>query len=393
MRAYQVITYSWYTASMRRNILGYFLLFFLLAGGTAYVLRERISTIIFRPKTSTALPGVKKQEAASPLNETQEPIQVVAENLTIPWEIAFLPDQSLLVTERPGTLIRIHPDSRQTIPISGVEHIGEGGLLGLALHPQFDQNNLLYVYLTTKEGNALSNRVEMYQFDANSNTLSNRVVLVDTIPGAQYHDGGRIAFGPDGKLYITTGDAGKADSAQDKNSLAGKILRMNENGSSLEVYSYGHRNPQGLAWDEQGRLWISEHGPSGTETGNDEINLIVQGGNYGWPEIRGTQTREGMITPVVESGRSDTWAPGDLAFLNGKVFMSGLRGQSLYSAEIERDTLKNFTAHFQQEFGRIRVVTVGPDGWLYIATSNLDGRGNRKEGDDQIVRIHPDVFN
>jgi len=177
---------------------------------------------------------------------------------------------------------------KQVIEVEGVEATGEGGLLGLAVHPQFVENQYLYLYLTSKEEGGVVNRVERYRLVENQ--LEEREVMVVGILGAAYHDGGRMEFGPDGKLYITTGDAGQPNLAQDKESLNGKILRINDDGSVPEdnpfgnqVYSYGHRNPQGLAWDSQERLWATEHGPSGLQTGNDELNLIVKGRNYGWP--------------------------------------------------------------------------------------------------------------
>jgi glucose/arabinose dehydrogenase len=327
-------------------------------------------------------------------------IEVVAEDLEIPWEIAFLPDSSLLVTERPGRLVRLYPGSREIVLVSGVAHVGEGGLLGLALHPDFETNGWLYLYLTTRTSGALTNRVERYRFNQTNNSLSGRLVIIENIPGAQFHDGGRLAFGPDNLLYITTGDAGQENSAQAVNSLAGKILRLTADGGipadnpfSNAVYSYGHRNPQGIAWDSQGRLWSSEHGPSGAQTGNDEVNLITAGSNYGWPAVRGSQTRSGMVSPVIESGRSDTWAPGDAEVVDDLVFFTGLRGEALYTARLVGDQLMDLTAHFVGEYGRLRAVTIDPTGeWLYLTTSNTDGRGTVRAGDDKIIRINKDLF-
>lgn len=193
-------------------------------------------------------------------------VEIIAQNLNIPWEVVFLPDREILVTQRPGTLLLVK--NKQQIPIAGVEHIGEGGLLGLAVHPNFKENKLIYLYLTSQTSAGLTNRVEQYKFENNS--LSGRKVILEGIAGASNHDGGRIAFGPDGYLYITTGDAQNPDSAQYRNSLNGKILRIKDDGSIPEdnpfgnaVYSYGHRNSQGLAWDGQKRLWATEHGRSG----------------------------------------------------------------------------------------------------------------------------------
>ena len=314
-------------------------------------------------------------------------ISIVAQNLEIPWEIVFLPDSRMLITERPGRLLLIGRD-KQTIEISGVVHSGEGGLLGLALHPNFASNHWLYLYSTFRESGRLMNRVERYRLDGTR--LVERQVMVDGILAAANHDGGRMVFGPDGKLYVTTGDAEQPTSAQDKNSLNGKILRVSDDGSGLEVYSYGHRNPQGLAWDNQGRLWATEHGPSGTASGWDEVNLIGFGKNYGWPEIKGEQTKAGMVTPVIQSGSDDTWAPSGMVIVGDQLLFTGLRGEAVYSARIDGDKLADFKRHFVGEWGRLRTIKLGPDGWFYLLTNNRDGRGKVGSGDDKIIRIKAD---
>lgn len=325
--------------------------------------------------------------------------EIFAENLEIPWEILFLPGGDLLVTERPGQLLRINPDDRRAIPIDGVEHIGEGGLLGAALHPDFEQNNQLYLYLTTQSSEGLINRVERYSLRGTS--LADKTTIIDNIPGASFHDGGRIAFGPDRLLYVTTGDAGDEQSAQDTHSLSGKILRLEDDGSvptdnpfGNAIYSYGHRNPQGLTWDDQNRLWVTEHGPSGfgDNAGQDELNFIEPGNNYGWPTIKGDQSAPGLVSPIVQSGTQETWAPGGAIYLDGSIFFVGLRGETLYEAKIIEGVagpLVELTAHLRGEYGRLRVVTLGPDGLLYIATSNTDGRGGERQGDDKIIRFSP----
>lgn len=333
-------------------------------------------------------------------NTQEAEVQEVATNLEIPWEIVFLPNENLLVTQRPGTLLHITPNSRQSIPVSGVEHRGEGGLLGLALHPEYTTNKWIYLYLTSETENGLENRVERYIFNENLHTVTERKVILDNIPGAVFHDGGKIAFGPDGLLYITTGDAGMTELSQDTNSLAGKILRITDEGEipqdnpfKNEVYSYGHRNPQGLAWDAGSNLWQTEHGPSGLSTGFDEVNLIRMGENYGWPVITGTKTQAGMQTPILQSGSQDTWAPAGMAIYQDTIFFAGLRGEGLYSAKISdtatgQNTLVDFKKHFNKEFGRLRAVVIDPSNeWIYISTSNTDGRGSVKENDDKIIKI------
>ncbi|MBD3208250.1 MAG: PQQ-dependent sugar dehydrogenase [Candidatus Nealsonbacteria bacterium] len=326
----------------------------------------------------------------------EESYEIIAEGLDIPWEIAFLPNGDILVTERPGTLKRIG-EKGKTTRIEGVEHIGEGGLLGMTLHPNFPENNWIYLYLTTRSDEGLINRVERYSL--RENQLSEKKIIIDSIPGAAYHDGGRIQFGPDGLLYITTGDSGSNSLAQDASSLAGKILRLEDDGGVPQrnpfdspVYSYGHRNPQGLAWDENDQLWSTEHGRSGILSGLDELNLIQRGKNYGWPLIQGDETQAEMVSPVIHSGSDTTWAPAGAAYKDGSIFFCGLRGSALYEAEINLQEKKvdSLNIHFKDVFGRLRAAVLGPDGNLYITTSNTDGRGNPRSGDDKIIRINLD---
>lgn len=401
----------------KRAQLTYATLLVLIVAGVVlvYAWRGRIMQWIFAPTASNIPQGVnaplppagapaaeqpdqnKGQNEVSEVGDNRkEDIAVVTQGLKIPWEMVFLPDGDLLVTERPGTLKRIGRDGA-VIPVDGVAHRGEGGLLGMALHPRFIDNHLVYLYLTTNDFGKLRNRVERYRLEGD--TLDQRHVIIDGVPGAQNHDGGRIAFGPDGLFYITTGDAQDSTLAQDRNSLAGKILRINDDGSipadnpfGNAVYSYGHRNPQGLAWDSAGRLWATEHGRSGVLSGLDELNLIVRGGNYGWPVIQGDETKEGMVTSVVNSGPRDTWAPSGAAFINGSIFFGGLRGQALYQARLNGEKVNDLKIHFREQYGRIRAVVLGPDGFLYFTTSNTDGRGRPKQGDDKIIRVNPDIF-
>ena len=346
------------------------------------------------PETETMIPETLNQ---TPIPDeptpTPELISTAVQNLQTPWEITFLPDGRLLITERSGSLVLIDADSER-IPIVGVLEQGESGLLGLALHPEFDQNGLLYLYMSYQGAGSPLNRVERYQFDGK--VLSDRMVIIDQIPGDVNHDGGRIEFGPDGLLYITTGDASYGPNAQDINSLAGKILRLHDDGTipadnpfGNAVYSYGHRNPQGLAWDEQGQLWSTEHGPSGLGSGYDELNLIEIGGNYGWPDIQGDQTRVGMISPRLQSGGNETWAPGDLEIVDGVAYFTGLRGSTLYSVPLNDIRPETLQRHFASEYGRLRALRLGSDGLLYVGTSNRDGRGSIRAGDDKIFRIDP----
>lgn len=384
----------------------YILILVLAAFGVfGYLFKDQLTRQFFAPTQTSVREGLTSKDLqntpragnATPTVIQQEDVKIIAENLDIPWEIVYLPNGEMLVTERPGTLLKIGQDRQVIQEIEGVEHVGEGGLMGMALHPDFENNNWLYLYLTTRTGQGLTNRVERYRFDNDS--LSGKQILIEGIPGAQFHDGGRIEFGPDGKLYVTTGDAGNEDLAQDTSTLNGKILRLNDDGTvpadnpfGNEVWSYGHRNPQGLAWDDQGRLWSTEHGPSGLQSGHDELNLIEKGKNYGWPVIRGEETVEGMVSPAIQSGDNDTWAPAGAVFYNGSIFFAGLRGASLYEAKLEGGRVSELIAHFRNDYGRLRAVVLSPDNLLQISTSNTDGRGSPKSGDDKILSIRPDIF-
>ena len=376
-----------------KNKFYYLLIFIIFFGLFIFLFRDKLRYYFFAPRQNIIQDVVESKTIPS----NTEDIKIVAQNLNIPWEIAFLPTGDMLVTERSGKLLKIGSETQVIKEIEGVKHIGEGGLLGLVLHPNFSLNNYIYLYSTSQDASGIFNRVERYKFLNDS--LSERNVILTGIKGSVNHDGGKIAFGPDGYLYITTGDAENSNLAQDKNSLNGKILRIKDDGSipsdnlfGNAVYSLGHRNPQGLAWDKDGTLWETEHGPSGTQTGYDEINIITKGANYGWPEIRGEQTKEGFVSPVIQSGSKDTWAPSGMIYWNGSLFFSGLRGEALYEAKITKENKLNLITHFKQRFGRIRAVVLGADGFIYLSTSNRDGRGQVKEGDDKIIKINPRIF-
>ena len=357
-----------------------------------YLYHADIFRLFYAPTATKLKEGIGVEKTIRDV----KPVEVIARDLQIPWAIAFLPGGDMLITERPGTLRRIGKD-KKVYPIEGVRHVGEGGLLGMALHPRFSENHWIYFYLTTTGGNDLKNRVERYVLD--NDKLLDKKIIIENIPGATYHDGGRIAFSPDGHLFITTGDSGQSNLAQNTRSLAGKILRINDDGSipadnpfGNAVWSYGHRNPQGLAWDNGGRLWATEHGRSGVLSGLDELNIIEKGKNYGWPVIQGDEQKEGMESPVAQSGADETWAPAGAAFWDGSIFFGGLRGEAIYEAKINGEKKVSLMIHFHKEFGRVREVTLGPDGYFYITTSNTDGRGTIRDGDDKILRIDPRVF-
>ena len=331
---------------------------------------------IIAPRTLLVTIGVILLLALTPMRGAgQYEYTIITENLTSPWELVFLPNDDLLLTEREGILKHITPNGIEkeiVVPGSVALTTGEQGLLGIALHPNFSENQKIYLYRTQqREGGVTINRVEQFHFSSDA-TLSERRVIIDNIPGARIHNGGRIVFGPDGYLYVTAGDAAIPDLAQDKESLAGKILRVTENGDpapnnpfGTRIYSMGHRNPQGLAWEQSGTLWATEHGASG----NDEINRIVRGGNYGWPLFEGDRTEGEYIPPIHHSGH-DTWAPSGATFAGSDLFFTGLRGQALYQYTPQTGELRE---HFKNEFGRIRTVRYRPkEHALYIATN---GRG------------------
>jgi len=361
--------------------------FVILAG---YVAWKQVPRLFFKPTPSDVEDGIEIIDF-----EDFETVSVVAQNLQIPWEIEFLPNGDMLATERPGTL-RLLGETNRTYTIDDVNHTGEGGLLGMALHPNFEQNRYLYLYLTVSESGEIKNRVDRYVYTQDGE-LEQRETILQGIPGARFHNGGRMAFGPDGYLYITVGDAQNTSLAQIPTSLAGKILRVQDDGSvppdnpfGNEVYTLGHRNPQGITWDDEGNMWATEHGNSA----NDELNLIVKGQNYGWPLIEGNQSAPGMITPATHSGNAETWAPGGMIHMNGNIFFGGLRGQALFEVLIGDDlNVLGMGAHFRQEIGRIRAVKIGPDGYVYVSTSNRDGRGTVQTGDDKIIKFHPSIFN
>ena len=313
-------------------------------------------------------------------------LEVLAENLDTPWAIDFFPNGKMIFTERPGRISVLDLETKE-IKIIGeidVSEKGESGLLGIAVDPKFEENNFVYVYYTHKNGN----RVSKFIFNEQNEKIESEFILLDDIPSARFHDGGRIKFGPDGKLYITTGDATESSSAQDINSLAGKILRMNRDGTIPEdnpfrnyVYSYGHRNPQGLIWNENGELFSSEHGP----TRNDEINIITKGENYGWPVE--CDVKSEFINPI-KCYTGFTLAPSGIAFYKNDLYIAGLRGTQLRRIIFDNsyETIL-YEEELFSELGRIREV-VEHNGSLYITTNNRDGRGIPRLNDDKIIRIN-----
>jgi glucose/arabinose dehydrogenase len=320
---------------------------------------------------------------------------VIATNLEVPWGFAFLPNGDALFTERDsGRLLRMDASGNigevQTLPTRGY---GEGGSLGLAISPDYEEDGYVYAYYTTDQ----DNRVVRFRLGEEPEPI------LTGIPFNSYHDGGRISFGPDGMLYVATGDAGNPANSQDRSSLGGKILRLMPDGGVPEdnpfpnslVYSYGHRNVEGLAWDERGRLYASEFG----QDAFDEVNLIRPGENYGWPEVEGEGGEAlGYVDPITTWSTSEASPSGAEILKSGAIpqwegdlFVAALRGERLWRLELGPDG--NVIGRHQllrDEVGRIRNVVQAPDGSLWVTTSNLDGYGSPvSEQDDRILRLAP----
>lgn len=344
------------------------------------------------PSTSAA--GPSRQ---GPVRAQDGPrVATVAKGLEAPWEIAFLPDGRALVTERPGRvrLVSARGELRAE-PLADVDvsAVGEGGLLGIAVDPDFAEGKpFVYLYRTVPDGN------EVVRYSLEGNVLRERAVVVHGIASAAIHNGGRLRFGPDDRLYFSTGDAADAGSAQAADNLNGKILRLTaaqyREGSRErpEIFSTGHRNPQGFAWQPGTQRFVeNEHGPDG----DDEVNVLRRGANYGWPTIRGEQEEDGLERPLAVY--ADSIAPSGSTFVRrggstwtGDYLMAALAGQRLQRVTISDDgRVVREEPLFEGEYGRLRTIVEGPDGALYALTNNTDGRGSPQPGDDRILRIVP----
>jgi glucose/arabinose dehydrogenase len=337
---------------------------------------------------STAVATGLVAAGAGPADAAPRVSRTLATGLRVPWGLAFLPNGDALVGERVNG--RIHRVSRRggrtrvgTIEVSAV---GEGGLLGIAVAPTFGSggDRWVYYYFTSTSAD---NRIERRRLSGGA--LGDPELLLDRIPSASNHDGGRLAFGPDGMLYVGTGDAGVSSRSQNLGSLAGKILRMTPTGGVPDgnpfdslVWSYGHRNVQGLAWDGRGRMWASELGQSR----QDELNRILPGRNYGWPDSEGRSSDPEHKDPLV-TWRPENCSPSGIAAARGRIWVGALRGEALWSVRSSGPDRGRKVRHFHERFGRIRTVAKAPDGSLWITTSNRDGRGTPGRLDDRVVRI------
>lgn len=348
-------------------------------------------------------PTPPNAEVITAADGTRFALEVIATNLEIPWALAFAPDGRLFFTERPGR-VRVFQNGQvvatPALTLTDVAAVGEGGLLGLAVHPDFATNHFVYLAYGARLANG-SRETRVVRYRETGNILGEPAVLLAGVGAADIHDGARVKFGPDRKLYVTMGDVADPPTAQDLGRLTGKILRLNEDGSvpsdnpfpGSPIWSYGHRNPQGLDWQPvTNQLWNAEHG----QTGNDEINRVIAGRNYGWPVIEGDQTRAGMETPVLFF--SPSIAPSGASFYTGtaitgfrqNLFVAALAQQLLLRVRFEpNDPTRVLTTErlLAGRFGRLRDVVTGPDGALYLCTSNRDGRNNPVATDDRIIKL------
>lgn len=337
-------------------------------------------------------------------------IDTLASGLSVPWDILFLPGGELLFSERPGR-VRVFRNNqlepKPALVIADIMAQGKMGLLGMCLHPAFAQNHFLYLAYNYKEGNKTFLRIARYKWG--KDTLTDAKTIVEHIPGVFNHTGSRLQFGPDRKLYISTGDADVPVEAQDLKMYNGKILRLNDDGAIPadnpfvhndtalhEIWSYGHRNPQGLVFQPgTGLLFSSEHGP----TGGDEINLIRKGQNYGWPVIHHRDVKQGMMSPLMEF--SPSIGPAEALFYKGNAFPSlkghllvgCMRGEAILNVSFRNKSISSYTFLLKNTFGRIRALAEGPDGYLYISTSQVDPPESnldpKENGFDLLLRIRP----
>jgi aldose sugar dehydrogenase len=341
-------------------------------------------------------------------NLPQFKVEVIAEGLAVPWSVVFTKPDRILVTERAGSIRvveqgKLRPDP--LITFSDVDSTGEEGLMGLVPDPNYSQNNYLYACMAYPKNGDLVNRV--VRLIDHQDSISNDTTVIDDIPSARFHAGCELAFGPDGKLYITTGDATDKNIAQDRSSLGGKILRLNADGTipadnpfpNSAVWSYGHRNPQGISWHpETKELFSAEHGPSAFDgpAGGDEINLITKGSNYGWPTVSHEKSAPGMIdpllvfTPAIAPSSAHFYAGDAIPNLKSDLLVAMLKGEGILRivlAPPDFTTIASYQKLPTIDVGRIREITTGPDGAIYFATSNRDGRGEAQPGDDKIYRL------
>ncbi|MEU6079728.1 PQQ-dependent sugar dehydrogenase [Streptomyces sp. NPDC047108] len=346
------------------------------------------------PDTSASKTTPPPGASAPPAKGSVKVERTVATGLKSPWGLAALPDGDLLVSSRDdGTIFQVSAESGKKTELGsvpGVSAAGEGGLLGLAIAPTFGEDHFIYAYLTTESDNRIVRMVHDEEKPAGSKLGAPDTVLKG-IPKGVIHNGGRIAFGPDRMLYAGTGESGDEGLAQDKKSLGGKILRMTPDGEPVHgnpdadsvIYSYGHRNVQGLAWDADKRLWAAEFGQNTW----DELNLIQPGKNYGWPEVEGKDSKPGYVDPV-EQWTTDQASPSGIAYVKGSIWMAGLRGERLWRIPLAgTKPVADPQSFLDGRYGRLRTVLADGSDGLWLVTSETDGRGSPAAGDDRILQL------
>jgi aldose sugar dehydrogenase len=374
---------------VRKSLLG-------IAGVTIIIIAISVATVLSTPSDTTV--PIPEPSTMDNANQTKKGIRTIAQNLDVPWAIDIAVDNRIFFTEKPGRLGMIHANgtlANEPVVNIHTEDIGEAGLMGLALHPNFTQNHLMYVYHTYAKNGGLYNKVLM--LTEKNNKIVNSKIILDGIPASDSNNGGRIKFGPDGKLYVSTGDSETPELAQNTKSLAGKLLRLNDDGTIPDgnpipespVYSYGHRDIQGFAWHPiTKKLYASEHGPAG----NDEVNIIEPGSNYGWPievcnhstssaPIR-FETPEYCFNPEIAPSGLTIAASNKLGYQNDILFTT-LRGSHLHHIDLETRIQDNVLVGY----GRLSEVVEAHDGSLYVLTSNRNAIGIGNANDDHILQI------
>ncbi|NLG06178.1 MAG: PQQ-dependent sugar dehydrogenase [Candidatus Pacebacteria bacterium] len=372
-----------------------------------------------QPGNSVFIDSSNQSETNFETNFVDYELEVFATGLRVPWSMVFTSPNRLLLTERPGRIRLIENGVLSENPLHTFPEVlntDEEGLMGIALDPQYEINQQLYVCIAYEKNfaepsasNTISSAVKVVRMTDAGTKLIDEQIIIDNIPVARFHAGCRLRFGPDNKLYISTGDASNKESAQDLNSLSGKILRVNADGSipadnpfpNSAIFSYGHRNPQGFDWHpESGVLVATEHGPSGNDgpRGGDEVNIIEAGNNYGWPIVSHEKSQEGLINPLILFTPAE--APGSGMFYRGSVFpqftntflFGVLRGEGIIQVVFDDNAVGKVVSYQKLpdiNVGRVRDIVEAPDGTIYFSTSNTDGRGQVYEGDDHIYRLIP----
>jgi glucose/arabinose dehydrogenase len=374
---------------VRKSLLG-------IAGVIIIIIAISVATVLSTPSDTTV--PIPEPATTDNANQTNKGIRTIAQNLDVPWAIDIAVDNRIFFTEKPGRLGMIHANgtlASESVVNIHTEDIGEAGLMGLALHPNFTQNHLMYVYHTYAKNGGLYNKVLM--LTEKNNKIVNSKIILDGIPASDSNNGGRIKFGPDGKLYVSTGDSETPELAQNTKSLAGKLLRLNDDGTIPDdnpipespVYSYGHRDIQGFAWHPiTKKLYASEHGPAG----NDEVNIIEPGSNYGWPievcnhstssaPIR-FETPEYCFNPEIAPSGLTIAASNKLGYQNDILFTT-LRGSHLHHIDLETRIQDNVLVGY----GRLSDIVEAHDGSLYVLTTNRNAIGIGNANDDHILQI------